>query len=237
MSYPIPANESKRLEALRHYQIMDTLPEQAYDDFILLASTLCHTPVALMTLLDERRQWFKANIGLAVSETPRGHAFCTHTILQREVMVVEDATKDERFAANPLVTSSPNIRFYAGAPLIDSEGMALGSLCVIDREPRKLSIEHNRALQALARQIMSHMETRKVSAELASALGQIKTLHGLLPICSYCKEIRNDNGYWQSVESFVSSHSEAHFSHGFCPSCIEENFPDVYEQLKQEDGF
>ncbi|MGC3992261.1 MAG: GAF domain-containing protein [Chthoniobacteraceae bacterium] len=234
MSYPLPPNESKRLAALRHYQIMDTGPEQAYDDFVYLASTICRTPVALMSLVDAERQWFKAKVGLPVAETPREQAFCSYTILQQEVMVVKDATKDERFSTNPLVTSIPHIRFYAGAPLIDSEGMAMGSLCVIDRKPRTFTDEQAKSLKALARQIMAHMEMRKISAELATALGEIKTLNGLLPICSYCKEIRNDHGYWQSVESYVSCHSEARFTHGFCPSCIQERFPDVYEQLKNE---
>ena len=146
MITPLPANETKRLKALRRYQILDTSAEQAFDDFAFLASTICQTPIALMTLVDTDRQWFKARLGLDVTETPREQAFCAHTILGSEVMVVEDATRDVRFANNALVTGDPHIRFYAGAPLMDAEGNGLGSLCVIDRQPRSLSPEQTKAL-------------------------------------------------------------------------------------------
>ena len=149
--YPVPPNEASRLAALRHYGLLDTSAEQSFDDFAQLASLICDTPIALVTLVDADRQWFKAKVGLEVSETPREQAFCTYAILGRQVMVVEDATADVRFAGNPLVLSDPNIRFYAGAPLIDREGFGLGTLCVIDRQPRQLTEERRRALEALAR--------------------------------------------------------------------------------------
>ena len=234
MPAPLPTNEAKRLEVLRRYQILDTHAEQAFDDFTFLASTICQTPIALMTLVDTDRQWFKARLGLDALETPREQAFCAHTILGEDVMVVEDATADERFAHNPLVTAAPHIRFYAGAPLIDRDGFALGSLCVIDRKPRALAPEQNKALQALARQIISQLELRRVSADLAEALTDIKTLHGLLPICSHCKGIRNDTGYWQSVECYVRAHSDADFSHGICPKCLKKHHPEIYERLHDE---
>ena len=234
MPAPLPSNEAKRLEALRRYQILDSQAEQAFDDFTFLASTICQTPIALMTLVDTDRQWFKARLGLDATETPREQAFCAHTILGANVMIVEDATTDERFAHNPLVTAAPHIRFYAGAPLIDRDGFALGSLCVIDRKPRPLTPEQNKALQALARQIISQLELRRSSADLAEALTDIKTLRGLLPICSHCKGIRNDTGYWQSVESYVMSHSDADFSHSICPKCLKEHHPKTYERLHAE---
>ena len=234
MPTPHLTSETKRLEALRRYQILDTPGERAFDDFAFLASTICQTPIALMTLVDTDRQWFKARVGLDATEMPREQAFCAHTILGSDVMVVNDATRDQRFANNPLVTAEPHIRFYAGAPLIDAEGNGLGSICVIDRHPRQLDPEHNKALQALARQIIAQLELRRISAELAEALSDIKTLRGLLPICSHCKGIRNDAGFWQSVETYVMAHSEADFTHGICPPCLKEHHPRVYHRLCAE---
>jgi len=234
MITPLPINETKRLEALRRYEILDTPAEQVFDDIALLASTICQTPIALLTLVDTDRQWFKARVGIDATETPREHAFCAHTILGTEVMIVEDATHDERFANSPFVTGEPNIRFYAGAPLIDGEGNELGSLCVIDSHPRSLSREQNDSLQALARQVISQLELRRTSAELAAALTDIKTLQGLLPICAHCKEVRDDSGFWQSVESYVMANSDTNFSHGICPACMKLHFPAAYEKLHTE---
>jgi hypothetical protein len=170
MPFPYPENERQRLEALARYNILDTAAEQVFDDFTLIASAICQTPIAVVSFVDAGRQWFKARLGIDATETPREHAFCAYTILGRDVMVVEDATQDERFAGNPLVTSEPNIRFYAGAPLIDSEGNALGALCVIDRIPRHLTMEQLKALEALSRQIIAHMELTLAAAGLADAL-------------------------------------------------------------------
>ena len=161
MKAPEPTNEQERLKALRDFEILDTAPEKSFDDITLLAAQLCETPIALITLLDEKRQWFKSRVGMEILETPRDVAFCTHTVLQKDVLVVEDVRTDERFAANPFVTGEPGIRFYAGAPLITSDGLALGALCVIDREPRHITEEQKKALLVLSQQVVSQLELRR----------------------------------------------------------------------------
>lgn len=226
-----PDQEAARLEALRQYQILDTPSEQAYDDFTLLASFICEVPIALISLVDAERQWFKSKVGLEVNETARNISFCGHTILSNETLVVNDALCDMRFADNPLVKFDPSIRFYAGAPLIAPEGHALGSLCVIDRRPRELSELQKTALEALARQVVAQLELRRVSARLAQALDQIKLMEGLIPICSYCKGIRDDQGYWSTVEKFIKQHSDVEFTHGICDVCLKKHFPEVAEIL------
>lgn len=162
----IPANEKQRLESLRSYHILDTLAEQAYDDLVLIASTICQTPIALLSLVDEHRQFIKANVGLPVKETSRDVAFCAHAILDTKPMIVEDAHKDARFVHNPLVTGDPHIRFYAGVPLVNGEGHALGTICAIDRVPRELTDQQRRALEALSRQVLAQLELRRAVDEL-----------------------------------------------------------------------
>lgn len=157
----LPANESQRLAALERYRILDTLPEAAYDDITLLASRICGTPIAAISLVDAERQWFKSKQGLDVSETSRDVAFCAHSILKpEEILEVCDATNDRRFADNPLVVGEPGIRFYAGAPLVTSDEMPIGTLCVIDQAPRALSAENRESLMALARLVMGQLELR-----------------------------------------------------------------------------
>ena len=225
MKAPIPENEAKRLAALREYRILDTAAEQTYDDITALAAYICEVPIAVISLVDESRQWFKSKHGLTEPETPRDVAFCAHAILHTEPTVVPDALKDTRFADSALVTGSPHIRFYAGFPLATPDGFALGMLCAIDRKPRRLSAEQHRAMQALARQVMALLELRRVSAGLAEALEKVKTLSGLLPICAWCKRIRDDKGYWSRVEAYFHEHTGADFTHGICPECLEEQRP------------
>ncbi len=221
----IPENESQRLAALRAYRILDTAAEQTYDDITALAAYICAVPIALISLVDDTRQWFKSKIGLNQSETPRDVAFCAHAILQTEPLVVRDATSDQRFRDSTLVTDEPFIRFYAGFPLITAEGLALGTLCAIDRKTRELTTQQHQAMLSLARQIMTLLEHRRVTFQLAHALEEVKTLSGLLPICAWCKRIRDDQGGWKSIESYVKAHSEADFTHGICPECLEKAMP------------
>ncbi len=176
MKAPLPDNETARLEALCRYNILHTASEEAFDELTGLAAQICETPISLMTLVDNNRQWFKSKVGLTLSETPREISFCAHAILGNEVLVVRDALADERFATNPFVTGEPHIRFYAGAPLIASGGYALGTLCVIDYVPRELTSQQLGVLQTLSRQIVRLLELRRNLAELEQATLESKQL-------------------------------------------------------------
>lgn len=158
---PIPADEAQRLETLSEYQVLNTAPEREFDDLAKMASFVCQAPVALITLVDQTRQWHKSKVGTEITDVPREISFCSHTILSDDPLVVEDATKDPRFADHPLVTNDLNMRFYAGAPLITPNGRRLGSLCVIDFQPRALSREQLETLQTLAHQACVLMEMRR----------------------------------------------------------------------------
>ena len=168
-SVPIQ-DDAARVAALQKYAILDTEPEQAFDDLVLLASYICNTPIALISLIDEHRQWFKSKIGLTISETPREIAFCDTAIHQPGILVVPDTLNDERFRDNPLVLSEPHIRFYAGAPLVNEDGYALGTICVIDRTPRDFGASQQAALQALSRLVLAQLEFRRNLGLLKEAL-------------------------------------------------------------------
>lgn len=161
--------ESKRLSVLWQYDVLDTIPEEVFDDLTELAARICEAPIALISLVDENRQWFKSKVGLGVQETSRDVSFCAHAIRQEGLFIVPDALKDRRFAKNPLVTSDPKIRFYAGAPLITPDGYALGTLCVLDKVPRHLRDEQQQALRVLARHVMTQLELRRHARDLAEA--------------------------------------------------------------------
>lgn len=189
--------EAARLGALHSYGILDTLPEPAYDDITRLAASICGTPIALVTLIDLNRQWYKSSLGVGeVRETLRELAFCAHAIQQpNELLVVPDATQDARFANNPIVTGEMQVRFYAGAPLVTPGGQALGTLCVMDRKPHQLTEEQSQALAALARQVIAQLELRRQTVEQEELLRQLSASearfeafmrHG--PLVTYIKD-------------------------------------------------
>ena len=177
MALPLPPDEESRLAVLLEHEILDTPGEREYDDITLLAAQICGTPISTITLIDENRQWFKSRVGLHQRETPRDISFCAHAILQPDrTLIIPDATLDDRFMANPLVTGEPGIRFYAGAPLVSKESYALGTLCVIDHEPRQLTERQIESLQALARQLSLRLELRRTTRLLERANEELKSL-------------------------------------------------------------
>jgi anti-sigma regulatory factor (Ser/Thr protein kinase) len=202
------SDERARLAALQRYRILDTEPERAFDDLTTLASQICRTPIALITLLDADRQWFKARVGVTQRETERSVSFCTHAIKQPDLYVVPDAKQDVLFKENPFVVGEPGIRFYAGAPLMTPDGHALGTICVLDQVPRTLTAEETEAFDALRRQTQAQLELRlnllqlkealiereraerdhvKLIGELRTALDDVRKLSGLVPFCSACQ--------------------------------------------------
>ena len=224
-----------RLAALLEYEIMDTPPEQAFDDLTRLTSFICGTPIATVTLLDQQRQWFKSAVGTTDREGPIEHAFCAHAIQQDGIFTVPDALQDARFVENPLVTGAPFIRFYAGVPLTTPQGVSIGTLCAIDRKPRELTMDQEEALSALGRQVMSMLELRRTVKALSIALTEkrkaereVTALQELLPICAWCHKVRDDESFWHSVEDYLSARSDMRFSHGVCPDCAAK--------LRQEMG-
>ena len=165
-SAPIPDNEEQRLAELLSYDILDTEEEALFDEITALASQICESPIALISLIDPDRQWFKSKIGLDARETSRNIAFCSHAILQDEVFEIPDTLNDDRFHDNPLVTGAPNIRAYAGAPLITPSGLAIGTLCAISDKPRKLSEQQRQSLATLSRSVVAHLELRRKNRDL-----------------------------------------------------------------------
>ena len=170
MNPPTLSAEGARLAALDRYAILDTDPEESFDALVILASCVCKTPMAMLSLLDDHRQWFKSSVGVQVRETPLEMSICAHAIKQQDLFVVADTLQDARFRENPLVLGEPHIRFYAGAPLINEDGYALGTLCVVDRQPRELDLEQRQALKSLRQLALRQMELRRNLQLLKDAL-------------------------------------------------------------------
>ncbi|MFV8377948.1 PAS domain S-box protein [Flavobacterium sp. LB3R33] len=194
--YPTPENEIERLRVLNEYAILDTISEKEYESITQLASYICNVPIALVSLIDQNRQWFKASVGLDASETSRKDSFCQYTIMNNHVFEVENATEHELFFDNPLVLGDPNIRFYAGAPLLNKNGFVMGSLCVIDTEPKKLNEEQKNALQLLANQVVALLDARKKNLEY---LDSQKELQNFIDLSKDLVCIANLDGLFYKV--------------------------------------
>lgn len=176
-SAPVHEKEQERVKALEGYELLDTSAEPELDELTELAALVCETPISLISLVTADRQWFKSKLGLQMSEAPRTIAFCHYAIHQTGIFEVMDASTDSRFLDNPLVRENPNIRFYAGAPLVTKDGHQLGTLCVIDTEPKILSEEQRSALRVLARQVMLHFELRRLRLEREKERAQLEQAH------------------------------------------------------------
>ena len=183
---PILANDTQRVSSLYDYNLLDSLPEEEYDNITRIASEICHMPISLITLLDTDRQYFMSKVGMEDKQTPRDISFCGHAIERPdEIMIVKDSSKDERFYDNPLVTGTPNVGFYAGVPLVNEEGYALGTLCVLDNKPNDLTEAQKQTLQALARQVVAYFELRKKNIELNMQKEELKVLNQSLERFAY----------------------------------------------------
>ncbi|MGI4729130.1 MAG: GAF domain-containing sensor histidine kinase [Janthinobacterium lividum] len=177
----LPINEAERLNALHSYAVLDTLSENNFDDITRLASQICETPIALISLVDDKRQWFKSYHGLKIRETNKDYSFCAHAILNpQEVMVVPNTLQDERFKNNPLTVGHPHVAFYVGVPLVNNEGYPLGTLCVIDNQPKTLSDDKIYALKVLAKQVVNQLELRKKTNELDQSIFELQKSHQYL---------------------------------------------------------
>lgn len=217
---PLPSNEHERLRALESFQIIDSPRTPHFDDLAQQAAIGLGMPIALITFIDEDRQWVMASVGIKLEGTSREHAFCAHTIMGDEVMVVEDTHADERFKDNPYVLGDPCFRFYAGAPLLTREGHALGSICVLDTKPRRLSPSQRAYLKDLANQVVHLLELERAARALKEVLHDEKLAKTLTMICAYCDHTQAQDGTWHAT----APQSDAHKTHGICPVCFEVHF-------------
>jgi hypothetical protein len=224
-------HEQARLDALRGYGILDSEPERRFDDIAKLAAAALDMPIAMVSLVDDKRQWSMAAVGIARDEVPRAHSFCTHAITQDWTLVIDDASVDARVSATPIVSGPTQARFYAGAPLITPEGHRVGTVCVIDRVPRTLSRRELEMLASIARQTIELLEHRLTAARLGAAQARLQTMATLIPICSHCRKVRDEANQWLTLERLVQAKTGSRFTHGICPDCVREHYPAAADEL------
>lgn len=224
-------HEQARLEALRSYGILDSVPERRFDNIAKLAATVLDMPISMVSFVDEDRQWSMASVGVLRGEVPRAQSFCTHAIAQTEPLVIADTSSDPRVAHMLAVTGSTNARFYAGAPLRTPQGHNVGTLCVIDRTPRVLTHRELDILSALARQVVELLEHRLTAARLLDAQTRLQTMVSLIPICSHCRKVRDETNQWMTLERLVQAKTGSRFTHGICPDCVREHYPAAADEL------
>lgn len=222
--------ERARLAVLHDYGVLDVAPEQRFDDVAKLASVALDMPIAMVSLVDEQRQWSLAAVGVARGEKPRAGSFCAHAIMSDETLVIEDASADPRFAEGFSDQDQP-LRFYAGAPLIVDTGHRLGTVCVLDRQPRTIGPRERGILELLARQVVELFELRLASARLDHAVERLQTMATLIPICSHCRKVRDESNHWSTLERLVQAKTGSRFTHGICPDCVREHYPDAADDL------
>jgi diguanylate cyclase (GGDEF)-like protein/PAS domain S-box-containing protein len=233
ISAPLPANESERLAELERLQLLDSLPEPVYDEIVGLASRLCGTPIALVSLIAQDRQWFKARVGLEAEQTPREQAFCAHALLTPgDLMEVPDARRDPRFAGNPLVTGAPHIGFYAGVPLVTSHGHALGTLCVIDHQPRRLDAPQRDALRSLARLVEYAIEQQRQRLRAESDRLQLELATESARLGLWVLDVRSGRGEVRGAFAALLGFAEGEFD-GRLESFMQRVHPDDQEMLRE----
>lgn len=220
MSAPRPENEAERLAAL--YAVAERGSPEHFDDLTYIASQVCEAPIALLTMIGENKQWFRSKIGIDIEETDRDVAFCSHAILYTEPLVVADTTADERFRDNPLVTQPPFVRFYAGAPIAVEGGFNVGTVCVIDTEPRTddaLTEAQLKILQALSRQATQLLGCREDVSP--NPWGGVGSASEAASICAWCSRVQGRVGEWFSISEFLYQRFEVPTTHGICPDCMK----------------
>lgn len=231
---PIPKDDVKRLASLSSYEILDSIHEKAYDDLVQLASQICDTPIAVVSLVDEKRQWFKASVGIADKETSREDSFCGHAILKNELMEIPDTRNDSRFAENKLVLGKNGFRFYAGNPLTSSDGYRLGTLCVIDRIPRKLTTSQKAFLKVLSRQVEVLLELRRKTLEIVQhEKGQKEFLDAIQQLKRPIKEIQDCSAFIvKKTSAEVKSTAEQILEHCALLSDLETKLLEKIQKLE-----
>ena len=221
-----PLLDPERLRALRATGLLEDEPSEALERLTRLASRIIDAPVSLVSMVDEDRQVFAAEVGLeepwaSRGETPLAYSFCQHVVRNRDALVVGDATEDDRVRDNPSIEEL-GVRSYAGMPMTTADGHVLGSFCVIDDRPREWSEGELEILRDLASAAVTEIELRRTADALERALSKIRTLEGLIPLCAWCRKVRDDAGYWQELERYVREKAGVEITHGICPSCAEE---------------